>query len=132
MTQVRKHRQISPKQAAACCRPVDDLQDPMLFKALSDPTRIKLLGCLIKCGRSCSVSEVAECCAVDFSVVSRHLQSLERAGVLKASKAGRVVSYVVDYAGLCETLRALAAAVEECCPPGELAACRKGTCCGAQ
>lgn len=116
---------MSPKQAAACCRPVDDLLNPELFKALSDPTRAKLLACLIKCGRGCSVSEVAECCAVDFSVVSRHLQSLERAGVLKASKAGRVVTYVVDFTGLCETLRALAAAVEDCCPPD-----KRGACCG--
>lgn len=107
---------MSPKQAAACCRPVDYLLDPDLFKALCDPTRAKLLRCLIKCGRPCSVSEVAECCSVDFSVVSRHLTLLDRAGVLTATKEGRTVSYVVQYDGLCQALRKLADAIEDCAP----------------
>lgn len=107
---------MSPKQAAASCRPVDDLLDPELFKALCDPTRAKLLSCLIKCGRPCSVSEVAECCSVDFSVVSRHLALLDRAGVLASTKNGRTVSYTMQYEELCRTLRKLADAVEDCAP----------------
>jgi ArsR family transcriptional regulator len=118
---------MSPKQAAACCRPVDDLLDPELFKALCDPTRAKLLSCLIKCGRPCSVSEVAECCSVDFSVVSRHLAMLDRAGVLAATKEGRTVFYAVQYEELCQTLRRLADAVEECAPTARAS---KGACCG--
>ncbi len=121
---------MSPKQAAACCRPVDDLLDPDLFKALCDPTRAKLLGCLIKCGRACSVGEVAECCSVDLSVVSRHLQMLERAGILESEKTGRSVSYGVRYAHLCQTLRGLADAIEQCCPADQAGACAGG-CCGA-
>lgn len=128
MTQVRTRRTMSPKQAAACCRPVDSLLDPELFKALCDPTRAKLLGCLIKCGRPCSVSEVAECCSVDFSVVSRHLALLDRAGVLAATKDGRTVFYSVQYEELCQKLRKLADAVEECAPTARAAS--KGACCG--
>ncbi|CAG0960084.1 HTH-type transcriptional regulator CmtR [Phycisphaerales bacterium] len=120
---------MSPRQAAACCRPVDDLLNPDLFKALCDPTRARLLGCLVKCGRPCSVTEVAECCSVDFSVVSRHLALLEGAGILAATKQGRVVSYSVQYAHLCRTLRKLADAIEECCPASEAKACKEG-CCG--
>jgi ArsR family transcriptional regulator, arsenate/arsenite/antimonite-responsive transcriptional repressor len=131
MTQVsrrpRGRRPLSPKQAAACCWPIDGLLDPELFKGLCDPTRAKLLGCLIKCGRACSVSEVAECCAVDFSVVSRHLQLLERAGVLESVKLGRTVFYAVKFVHLCRTLRGLADAIEECCPAGGACA---GGCCG--
>lgn len=107
---------MTPKQAAKCCGPVDELLDPELFKALCDPTRLKLLSCLAKCGRPCSVSEVAECCAVDLSVVSRHLAQLEHAGILESSKSGRTVSYVVCYGTLCDTLRELANAIEACCP----------------
>jgi ArsR family transcriptional regulator len=123
MTQVSKRKPLTPKQAASCCGPIDDLLDPELFKALCDPTRAKLLGCIIKCARPCSVSEVAECCSVDLSVVSRHLQLLERAGVLTSVKAGRVVSYTVSYGHLCRTLRSLADAIEHCCPSDQLDSC---------
>lgn len=116
MTQVNKKQTMTPKQAASCCAPVDDLLDPALFKALCDPTRLKLLACLAKCGRACSVTEVAECCSVDFSVVSRHLSMLEKAGVLEAAKVGRTVFYKVRYAEVCDTLRSLAQAIEDCRP----------------
>lgn len=118
MTQVRKRRPpATPRQAAACCGPLDDLLDPELFRAFADPTRVSLVACIAKCGRACSVGEVAECCSVDLSVVSRHLALLARAGVLEASKEGRTVLYRVRYAELSRLLRALAAAIEECCPP---------------
>lgn len=67
-----KPEPATPRQAARRKSPVDRLLDPELFKALSDPTRLLLLRCLLKCRRACSVSEVAECCEVDFSVVARH------------------------------------------------------------
>ncbi|MCG3131652.1 MAG: hypothetical protein FLDDKLPJ_02456 [Phycisphaerae bacterium] len=114
MTQVRNRRPASPKQAAACRRPIDDLLDPELFKALGDPTRILLLACLAKCGRPGTVSEVAECCAVDLSVVSRHLALLADAGVLHARKEGRTVWYRVRYEEIGQRLRALADAIEAC------------------
>lgn len=129
MTQRRKERPVSPAQAAACCRPIDDLLDPALFRALCDPTRAGLLACIAKCGRGCSVGEVAECCSVDVSVVSRHLALLARAGVLESEKQGRSVTYRVRYADLSATLRALADAIDECCPEGCCEA--KGCGCGA-
>jgi ArsR family transcriptional regulator len=116
---------MSPKQAAACCRPIDDLLDPELFKALCDSTRSKLLSCLVKCGRTCSVSEVAECCSVDFSVVSRHLALLARSGILEVRKQGRTVFYRVRYRELSQALRSLADALDECCP----AEASRGKCC---
>ena len=119
---------MTPKQAAKCCAPVDELLDPEFFKSLCDPTRLKLLACLAKCGRACSVTEVAECCSVDFSVVSRHLAILEKAGVLESAKEGRTVFYEVRYEWLAETLHALADAIAGCCPNGQGGA-RKGECC---
>lgn len=117
----------TPRQAAACAGPLDDLLNANLFKALSDPTRVKLLGCIAKCGRGCSVGEIAECCAVDLSVVSRHLALLARAGVLEASREGRTVLYRVQYAQLGGALRALAAALDGCCPGAQGGA--RGSCC---
>jgi ArsR family transcriptional regulator len=104
---------------------VDALLDPDLFKALCDPTRVKLLACMVKCARPCNVGEVGECCDVDLSVVSRHLAFLERSGVLSSTKKGRVVTYAVRSADLCKSLRDLADAIESCCPPG---ACSQGAC----
>jgi ArsR family transcriptional regulator, arsenate/arsenite/antimonite-responsive transcriptional repressor len=129
MTQVSKKAPRSPKHAATCCRPVDGLLDPEWFKALCDPTRVLLLGCLVKCGRPCSVGEIAECCSVDLSVVSRHLQILERAGLLESLKQGRTVSYAVRFSDVCGKLRLLADAIEQCCPDDSAKGCEEG-CCG--
>lgn len=121
---------MTPKQAAACCKPVDDLLDPEWFKALCDPTRLLILGCLIKCARTCSVGEIAECCSVDLSVVSRHLQVLDRSGLLESMKQGRTVFYRVRYAEVCQTLRSLADAIEQCCPKSTSANnCPGADCC---
>jgi ArsR family transcriptional regulator len=121
-------RPASPRLAAAAKSPIDGLLDPELFKALCDPTRVSLLACLAKCGRECSVSEVAECCNVDLSVVSRHLSQLADAGVLESSKQGRTVSYRVRFTDISGKLRALADAFDDCCPDG---ACGTTGCCDA-
>jgi ArsR family transcriptional regulator len=123
VTQTTKRRPATPAQAARRPAALDRLLDPGLFKALGDPTRVRLLACLAKCGRACSVSEVAACTAVDFSVVSRHLLVLARAGVLEASREGRLVRYRVQAARLCRSLRDLAAELEGCCGRGDAAAC---------
>lgn len=128
MTQISKRQPSTPKQAADCCRPIDKLLNPELFKALCDPTRVSLIACIAKCGRGCSVGEVAACCSVDFSVVSRHLTMLAKAGVLEADKQGRTVFYRVRYAELSRSLRLLAHAIEECCP--DTAGNGNGGCCG--
>ena len=62
------------------------------------------------------MTEVSECCSIDFSVVSRHLATLAQAGVLEPTKEGRVVRYRVRYSEVSAVLRGLADAIEECCP----------------
>lgn len=88
--------------------------EPALFKALGDPTRATLVACIARCGRGCSVKEVSACCSVDTSVVSRHLSTLEGAGLLVSERAGRVVRYRVRYEDVSATLRALADAFDAC------------------
>lgn len=111
-----------------CTRPIDHLLEPSLFRALGDPTRAAIFACIAKCARACTVGEVAECCNVDLSVVSRHLAILARAGALDVSREGRAVRYQARYASLSGSLRALAAAIDDCRP---LTRSRKGTdgCC---
>lgn len=108
---------MTPREAAACCRPVDGMLDPAMFRALGDATRVAIVACLVKCGREASVSEIAECCLVDLSVVSRHLALLARAGILESRRDGRTVHYRVRYGHLCDQLRRLADAIEQCSPP---------------
>ena len=116
MTQVSKQKPETPKEAACCSSNLSSCLDAHFFKALGDPTRLNLLNCLALCGRPCSVSEIAECCSVDFSVVSRHLSLLADAGILDSRKDGRTVFYEVKYAALSGMLRALANEFEKCAP----------------
>lgn len=125
MTQATKSPPKSPKAASRVRADIDRCLDAEMFKALSDPTRLTLLACLAKCARPCSVGEIAECCAVDLSVVSRHLAALARAGVAEARKEGRTVLYTVPHLRLAAQLRALADAIEGCCAPPVA-----GSCCG--
>ncbi|QOI99390.1 MAG: helix-turn-helix transcriptional regulator [Phycisphaeraceae bacterium] len=116
MTQVRtKPRTPTPRQAARRKAPVDRLLDPAFFKALCDPTRARMVACLVKCGVPCTVSAIAGCCDVDLSVVSRHLKILETGGVLSKIKKGREVVYTVRADDLAHRLRALAAEIEVGC-----------------
>ncbi len=116
------------KPSASCCGV--DLTDQLptkLFKALCDPTRASLLAELLGCGGEArSVGEVADCCPIDISVVSRHLAQLRDAGVLAAERRGKHVYYVVRADQLVKTLRGLADAIEACCPPGSACAVPDG------
>ena len=75
-----------------------------VFKALSDPTRVRILGLLKAKGRSCcdliARSEPGLCAcdiekAVDLSqaAVSHHMGLLRRAGLVEAEKRGRWIYY---------------------------------------
>jgi ArsR family transcriptional regulator len=121
-----------PAQAFRRRSTFDALLDAALLTALAEPRRAALLSCLLKCGRPCSVTEIAACCAIDFSVVSRHLQALAKAGLVRADKQGRTVWYSADGAFLSAHLRTLADAVDAlapgdgCCPPGRCPTARSG------
>ncbi|NOT00369.1 MAG: helix-turn-helix transcriptional regulator [Phycisphaerales bacterium] len=103
------------RRRGACCGTLETCLDARLFKALADPTRLHILVCLAGCCRPQTVGQVAACCAVDLSVVSRHLALLRDSGILTVQKQGRSVLYSVRYADLAESLHALADALEGCC-----------------
>lgn len=114
-TQMRK-RQKQREDKDNCCGNVAELMQPGFFKALSDPNRIAILARLAECCRACTVSEIAECCPVNVSVVSRHLAMLRDAGILEARKVGKEVHYTVRYSALADSLRQIADAIDACCP----------------
>lgn len=122
-----QHIAPSPKQASRRRARLDSLLDPELLKALAEPTRARLLSCLLKCGRPCSVTEIAACCSIDFSMVARHLATMARVGLLTSEKQGRTVWYEANGAALAEHFRSLADAIDEL-SPGDAACCQPGSC----
>ena len=93
------------------------LLSPQFFKALCDPTRLTILGDVARQDEPATVSRIAGCCAIDLSVVSRHLATLRDAGILKAEKRGKEVHYSLRTDDVVGRLRALANALEACCKP---------------
>ncbi|MCA9299850.1 MAG: winged helix-turn-helix transcriptional regulator [Phycisphaerales bacterium] len=131
MASVFKSQPATPRQATRRRGKIDGVLDPEVFKALSDPNRLRILACLVKCGRPCSVTEVAACCSIDFSMVARHLGALARAGLLESTKEGRTVWYEAPSGALAARFRAIAEAIEEwpssrCCG----SSCDPGACGG--
>ena len=113
MTQTRKRGETG----AACCEiGLADVLSPRLFKALCDPNRLAMLARLAHSCAPCTVSQIAECCPIDLSVVSRHLAQLREAGILHAERRGKEVRYSLRTRELVQTLRAIADAIERCCP----------------
>lgn len=90
----------------------------MVFKALGDPTRLKILDLLKVRGKSCCelvAGDEKGLCACDIeaavglsqAAVSHHMGLLRRAGLVEADKRGRWVFYrrnEAALAGLAETL----------------------------
>ncbi len=105
-----------PNSCGACCEDLRGHMETGLFKALCDANRVAILADLAAAGVPRTVSQIAEPLAIDLSVVSRHLATLREAGVLAANKRGKEVYYTVRYQGLAATLRAMAAAIDACCP----------------
>lgn len=113
-----KFQTRSEPAASQCCDDLDDLLEPGLFRALSDPNRLTLLSRLAASPAPRTVSELDTCCSIDLSVVSRHLAVLREAGVVKAEKKGRQVFYSVCCQPLAALLRRVADALD-CCAANE-------------
>ncbi len=103
---------------------VEDLAgnlDSKFFKSLSEPARQQLLKYLLLNGR-CDIGTIAEHLPQDRSVISRHLQLMQEAGILISEKEGRFVYYSINGQEFLAKLESLAAQVRACvpicCPPG--------------
>ena len=89
------------------------------MKALAEPARLAILKLLVV-HRRMDVGAVARECPQDRSVVLRHLQILERAGVVRSESVGRHTFYAIDGDGVSDQLQRLTSLVAElrktCCP----------------
>jgi len=108
----------SPRDGSVCCG-VPGMPEARFFRALCDPTRLRILATLIEAREPRTVGEVAQQFPVDGSVVSRHLAVLRDQGILVAERQGKEVRYSVDYGFLVSVLQGFAVAIEACCPSEE-------------
>lgn len=93
------------------------------FEALADPNRARIFSCLARCVRPCSVSEIAECCSIDFSVVSRHLKILEQGEIVSSKKEGRTVWYQVEHSKVAQRLHGIAQELEQYLKVSKMSCC---------
>ncbi len=65
-----------------------------VFQALADPTRRHIVDRL--CRRPASVSDLARPLAMSLPAVMQHLEVLERSGLVRTEKVGRVRTCTLD------------------------------------
>ena len=84
-----------------------------IFKALSDPTRLRLVKLLSECrpgickGGPLCVNALAHQLGVSQSAVSQHLRILRQAGLVSGDRCGSFMHYSVDPDGLAKYREAL-------------------------
>ena len=95
--------------------------DSKFLKSLSEPVRQQLLKYLLLNGR-CDIGTIAHHLPQDRSVISRHLQLMQDAGILISEKEGRFVYYRINGQEFLAKLESLVDQVRVCipicCPPG--------------
>ena len=93
--------------------------DSKFFKTLSEPVRVQLLKYLMLNGRS-DIQTIAENMPQHRSVVSRHLDLMQEAGILTCEKENRYVFYNVNGQPFVEKLvditEKIKKCMNECCP----------------
>ncbi len=98
-------RAITP---AICCQPLDDEgltpQDAQataaLFRALADPTRVRIVNLLARSDEPVCVCELTPSAGVSQPTVSHHLKKLVQAGLLRREQRGVWAYYSLDREGL--------------------------------
>ena len=83
---------LTRDQAANACV---EILDTEFFNALCEPVRVQLVRALVLNGRS-DIQTLAQSFPQDRSVISRHLQIMERAGLVVSQKVGRHQYFELD------------------------------------
>lgn len=110
---------IQPDELAACCSPVtggvvtDQAAETLarMFKALGDPTRVKLLSMIAAdpAGEACAC-DMTEPVGLSQPTVSHHLKLLVDAGLITREQRGKWAYYRVAPEGLSSLAAALSPA----------------------
>lgn len=106
-------------RAKAAARIVEILESPVL-RALTEPARLEVLRVLLVHGPA-DIGALARHLPQDRSVVSRHLQTLEDAGLVRSERDGRHRRYELDggaFIGALEHILGEVRAMAPVCCPG--------------
>ena len=76
--------------------PDRDAELMVLLKALSDPTRLKIVKLLGRRGHAVCVNMLAASLGITQSAVSQHLRILRQAGLVEAERMGNFVHYSLN------------------------------------
>ena len=89
--------------ATACCRPLDDDMTAdeaeataAVFKALSDPARVRIVNLLARNPESVCVCDLTPAVGLSQPTVSHHLKKLVQAGLLRRERRGTWAYYSLD------------------------------------
>lgn len=99
----------------ACCTPLDELemsdeeaeQTAVVFKALADPARIRLVNLLATADEPVCVCQLTPSLRLSQPTVSHHLKKLVQAGLLRREQRGVWAYYSLDRQGLADAASAL-------------------------
>ena len=102
---------------AACCAPVTGgtldaaaaERLARIFKALGDPTRVRLLSLISAAGEAC-ICDLTEPVALSQPTVSHHMKQLADAGLVTRTQRGKWAYYRIDPGMLSAVARAIAPA----------------------
>ena len=83
------------KRAQSSLETVDSIDTAQLFKALADPTRLKIAYALVQENELC-VCDVANIIDSSLATASHHLRLLRNMGLAKYRKEGKLVFYSLD------------------------------------
>lgn len=104
-----------PKARTAAAQACGKVLDTDFFRALCEPSRIEIFKQLVRLGRS-DIGTIAEALPQDRSVIARHLQLMERAGLLHAQTEGRHTFYDIDGPAIALRVQALAGLMQALVP----------------
>ena len=67
-----------------------------IFKALSEPTRLRLVNLLSKNDGAFCVNALSQRLGVTQSAISQHLRILRQTGLVRGERRGQYVHYLID------------------------------------
>jgi ArsR family transcriptional regulator, arsenate/arsenite/antimonite-responsive transcriptional repressor len=81
-------------------------QRSKVFKALSDPTRLRIVEMLSDCDAMCG-SEIADELGISLALLCHHWSALEHAGLITKRKEGQTASISLNHELLSDCIKGL-------------------------
>lgn len=79
----------------------------VVFKALGEPTRLRIVEYLLKRGEEATGTEVAEHAGISLALLCYHADALVDAGIVRKRKEGQTSYWAVDREALAGAVRKL-------------------------